>query len=188
MFNLDVNCSAEPPEKPGTGTWEWDETHDYDAVVTYTCGPYGNFQNDLGETYKYLESVCSWNRSWTPSELDPCVATSCQVIPFPPRDIGLQHMEDPMNPIIIESEFTIYNPKIPMTMNFPKTFCSNNGDVMMVVGSISRVDNLASSNCQHFSVFRKAEETCTLCLVKTTPMKPTISISTSGTTLLPGGA
>ena len=138
-YSTDVNCTDLPPEKPSTGTWEWDGSHDYDAVVTYTCGPYGNFQNDLGETYKYLESVCAWNRSWTPLVLDPCVATSCQVIPFPPRDIGLQHLEDPMNPIVIESEFTIYNPKIPMTMNFPKTFCSNNGDVMMVVGSISRV-------------------------------------------------
>ena len=48
--------------------------------MTYTCGPYGNFQGgETGGKYDLVVSTCGWNRSWTPSSLDPCVATSCQV-------------------------------------------------------------------------------------------------------------
>ncbi len=38
-----VNCST-PPVKPGAGTWAWDGNYDYGTNISYTCGPYGNFQ------------------------------------------------------------------------------------------------------------------------------------------------
>ena len=37
-----VNCST-PPEKPESGTWEWDGGFEYDNKIKYTCGPYGQF-------------------------------------------------------------------------------------------------------------------------------------------------
>ena len=37
-----VNCT-DPPEKPGAGTWEWDESLEYETKISYTCGPYGSF-------------------------------------------------------------------------------------------------------------------------------------------------
>ena len=51
IFILAVNCST-PPERPGGGTWEWDGGHSYGSVVTYTCGLYGNFQNNNGTNYE----------------------------------------------------------------------------------------------------------------------------------------
>ena len=76
-----MNCSSLPPDRPGSGTWEWkDNSIEYGTEVTYTCGPYGNFQGVEGGKYDLVVSTCAWNRTWTPSTLDPCVATSCQVV------------------------------------------------------------------------------------------------------------
>ena len=48
--------------------------------MSYTCGPYGNFQGgEEGGKYDLVVSTCAWNKTWAPSTLDPCVATSCQV-------------------------------------------------------------------------------------------------------------
>ena len=69
-----------------------------------------------------------------------------QVIPFPPPDIGMQHAPDEKNQITLESEFTVYNPKLAFTMKFPgPEFCGDNGDIMMVVGSVPQVGPLLSS-------------------------------------------
>ena len=49
-----MNCSL-PPEKPPSGTWEWDGAVDFRAEVLYTCGPYGRFLQEDGDQYQ----VCS---------------------------------------------------------------------------------------------------------------------------------
>ena len=88
-----------------------------------------------------MVSTCAWNKTWSPGTLDPCVAASCQVIPFPPPDIGMQHAPDEKNQITLESEFNVYNPRLPFTMKFPGSdFCGENGDIMMIVGSIPKVN------------------------------------------------
>ena len=66
-----VNCS-EPPPKPDAGTWEWNGDYEYGTNILYTCGPYGNFRLESGELYEDLVVTCAWNKSWTPSPLDPC--------------------------------------------------------------------------------------------------------------------
>ena len=135
-----VNCSADPPERPTSGTWEWGGGSEYGSEASYTCGPYGNFQGEDGTKYGTVVSSCAWNKTWSPASLDRCVATSCQVIPFPPPDIGMQHAPDEKNQITLESEFTVYNPRLPFTMKFPGSqFCGENGDIMMIVGSIPEV-------------------------------------------------
>ena len=50
-----------------------------------------------GEKYEVLTSVCGWNQSWVPSVLDPCVATSCQYIPFPPPHLNMRYVPDQEN-------------------------------------------------------------------------------------------
>ena len=50
-----------------------------------------------GEKYEVLTSVCGWNQSWVPGVLDPCVATSCQYIPFPPPHLNMRYVPDEEN-------------------------------------------------------------------------------------------
>ena len=76
-----VNCT-EPPERPGTGTWEWNGDYKFGTEITYTCGPFGNFIDSTGENYPVTVARCSWGQVWDPIVLDPCVATSCQVISY----------------------------------------------------------------------------------------------------------
>ena len=124
--------------RPPGGTWEWDGNFHYKTSITYTCGPYGNFLNDEGDFYEELESVCGWNKTWVPSELDVCAATSCQVIPFPPKNIGLEYSPDAKNNISLSSEFSVYNPTLPLDMKFPgPQFCGDNSEQMLVVGTIA---------------------------------------------------
>ena len=131
-----VNCT-EPPERPTSGTWEWNGELIFATEVLYTCGPFGNFQDPEGYKYADLVSTCAWNKTFSPASLDPCVATSCQVIPFPPPEIGMEYSPDENNKITLASEFNIYNPRLPMKMDFPgPQFCSDNGDVLLIIGSI----------------------------------------------------
>ena len=59
-----------------------------------------------------------------------------QVIPFPPDGTGMIYQPDPENPMTVTSDFAVYNPRLPFTMNFPgPEFCSDKGDLMMVVGT-----------------------------------------------------
>ena len=120
--------------KHEAGTWEWDGSFSYGTQVLYTCGPYGNFQRPDGSLYEYLVSTCTWDRTWYPPVLEPCAATSCQLVPFPPKDTGLVHLPDSENPITLESEFTIYDVTLPQKMNFPGDFCGGEGRIMLVVG------------------------------------------------------
>jgi hypothetical protein len=97
-----VNCT-EPPEKPGAGTWEWNGDIIYETEILYTCGPYGNFLSEDGTLYEELVAECAWNKTWVPGKLDTCAATSCQEIPFPPKDIGLEYAPDAKNNITLAS-------------------------------------------------------------------------------------
>ena len=131
-----VNCS-DPPVKPPGGTWEWNGDYVYKTSITYTCGPYGRFLSSEGTLYENLISTCAWNKTWVPNELDICAATSCQVIPFPPKSIGMVYTPDAKNNISLASEFSIYNPTLPMEMKFPGGhFCGDNQEQMMIVGTI----------------------------------------------------
>ena len=132
-----VNCT-EAPEMPPGGTWEWDKSIGYATEAHYTCGPYGNFIDAAGELYETLVSVCSWNKSWTPSEMDPCVAVACPVIPFPPEDSGMILMEDADNMITLETESSKYSPRLPVTLKFPGAELCTDGGVMLVVGTIPK--------------------------------------------------
>ena len=47
-----VNCSDTPPERPESGTWEWNGNIGYETSITYTCGPYGSFEDVGGNKYR----------------------------------------------------------------------------------------------------------------------------------------
>ena len=135
-FLLAVNCT-DPPERPPSGTWEWNGDKKYESVAAYTCGFYGLFQNADGRKYEELTSVCGWNKSWVPEVFDPCVATSCQYIPFPPPEIGMEYVPDEQNSLSLLSESSFYNPKLPLRIKFPGSqFCEDNGDILMIVGEV----------------------------------------------------
>jgi hypothetical protein len=124
--------------KPAAGTWEWDGALEYGASVLYTCGAVGNFKERTeGTLYEEQVSTCAWNRTWAPPVLDPCAAIACQNIPFPPKSIGLEYVPDPANPISLASEYSQYNPTIPLRMPFPgPEFCGDNNQKLMIVGRI----------------------------------------------------
>ena len=152
-----VNCS-EPPERPGSGTWAWNLEYKYRTEITYTCGPFGNFKGEDGERYTELTSYCAWNKTWTPSELDPCVAASCQVIPFPDPGTGLVYQPEEGSSLSLQSEFTVYNPRIKPTfqMNFPgPDFCKGNGDIMLIVGTYPMVKGFLKLTISIFPILRK---------------------------------
>ena len=70
---------------------------------------------------------------------DPCVATSCQYIPFPPSDLDMVYVPDDQNSLSLLSELSIYNPRLPFSMKFPGAdFCGDNGEILMIVGEISK--------------------------------------------------
>ena len=85
-----VDCSA-PPEMPSAGSWQWAGNVSYGSdsffyprvsasfpnnrsTASYTCGPYGQFVNSTGSLYTTAVSECLWNKTWSPSQLDPCKA------------------------------------------------------------------------------------------------------------------
>ena len=133
-----VNCS-DPPERPPSGTWEWDGNKEYNSVAQYTCGLYGKFRDTNGYKYEELTSVCGWNKSWVPEVFDPCVATSCQYIPFPPSGTDMVYVPDESNSLSLISETSFYNPKLPLSIKFPgPSFCEDNGDILMVAGEVPK--------------------------------------------------
>ena len=73
------------------------------------------------------------------------------MIPFPPPDSGLVFQPDPDNPITLQSEYNVYNPKLPLTMGFPGDFCGDNGNLMMIVGSVPKVP-ISSTLSYEFSI------------------------------------
>ena len=112
-----MNCS-EPPTRPGAGTWEWNKEYSFETEIIYTCGPYGNFKNQDGMKYEELITECAWNKTWVPTGLDECAgnlacrfllcnhhspATSCQIVPFPPKSIGMIYSPDEKNNMSLTS-------------------------------------------------------------------------------------
>lgn len=61
-----------PPPRPSTGTWEWDSSLAYKTEIIYTCGPFGQFKSSKGKLRQEIIATCNWNKTWTPSVLDPC--------------------------------------------------------------------------------------------------------------------
>ena len=93
-----------------------------------------------GSLYEESVTECGWNKTWIPNILDPCAATSCQEIPFPPKQIGLVYTPDEKNNITVASEFSVYNPRLPMVMKFKgEEFCEDNRQQMLVVGRMPLV-------------------------------------------------
>lgn len=87
--------------------------------------------------YEELVSTCTWNKTWSPPVLDPCTATACQEIPFPPKSVGLEYLHDLANPLTLASEFAQYNPALPLEMKFPGSqFCGDNKEKLLIVGNI----------------------------------------------------
>ena len=75
----------------------------------------------------------------TEKVFDPCVATSCQYIPFPPSDLDMVYIPDDQNSLSLLSELSIYNPRLPFSMKFlGADFCRDNGQILMIVGEISK--------------------------------------------------
>ena len=131
-----VNCS-EPPMKPEAGTWEWDQGYEYGNQILYTCGPYGKFFPEEGDPFKELIVECGWNKTWAPSLLPRCGSTACQDIPFPPRSVGMEYSPDAKNNMTLVSDYTIYNPRLPFSMNFPGPQQCDGEQKLMIVGQIS---------------------------------------------------
>ena len=52
---------------------------------------------------------------------------------------GMVLKPDPENLITLQSEFNVYNPTLPFFMGFPSSFCGENGEILMIVGSIQKV-------------------------------------------------
>ena len=80
-----INCT-EPPPRPEAGTWEGQIrgalTYIYQHKVTYTCGPYGEFQAEDGTFYKETVAECVWNKTWVPPVLDHCVGNYVKTFRF----------------------------------------------------------------------------------------------------------
>ena len=71
--------------------------HVYLSVNHKPSSKYTHQSPVTGEKYEVLTSVCGWNQSWVPGVLDPCVATSCQYIPFPPPHLNMRYVPDEEN-------------------------------------------------------------------------------------------
>ena len=131
-----MNCSSAPPARDPSGSWEWNRLLEYNTQVLYTCGPYGKFQMESGELEDNIISTCMWNKTWTPSTLEPCVANSCPIIPFPPKFTGLVFEPNEDGGFSVVSEYSKYSPKLPAVLPIPTDFCTKEGTIAMAVGKI----------------------------------------------------
>ena len=105
--------------------------------------------------------MCGWNRSWVPSELDPCVATKCQYIPIPPPETGMIYLPDSSNSLSLQSDLSVYNPRLPLSMNFPgPEFCEEDS-LFLIVGSIP---SKARRNLQVYFATNGTDEAFHLCV------------------------
>ena len=60
---------------------------------------------------------------------------------------------DPANPITLVSDYTVYNPKLPLIMAFPDDFCGDNGNIMMIVGIVPKVRLIDESGHIGFIIY-----------------------------------
>ena len=132
-----VSCS-EPPPRPESGTWEWNKKYDFGTEILYTCGPNGKFLADNGTAFDEIVSTCTWNKSFIPAELPDCVATSCPIVPLPPKFTGLEFYFDPSNDFRLDSPFSRYSPPMPAKIPFPgDDFCQNSESTLKIIGKMT---------------------------------------------------
>ena len=131
-----INCTSSPPVRDPSGSWEWNGHLEYNTEVLYTCGPYGKFLSENGTLEDAIVSTCMWNKTWMPSELLPCVANSCPIIPFPPKFSGLIFEPNEESSFSVVSEFSKYSPTVPSYLPVPAGFCTAEGTIAMGVGTI----------------------------------------------------
>ena len=61
----------------------------------------------------------------------------CQNIPFAPSETGLVYQNDPLNPMTLVSDFSLYVPPVPLEMKFfGSEFCGDNKMRLMMVASV----------------------------------------------------
>ena len=134
---LDTVSCSEPPPRPESGTWEWDGSYAYQTKIIYTCGPNGKFKLSNGSLVDEFTSICSWNKSFVPIKLPECVATSCPIVPVPPKYTGLQFYHDPANDFRLDSPYSKYNPPMPAKIPFPgPDFCQNPDTTLKIIGKL----------------------------------------------------
>ena len=80
-------------------------------------------------------------------------ATSCQDIPYPPLETQLVFSHDPASSISLDSEYSLWNPKVPFRLKIPPDFCEKNKNKLLVAGvvtgekpTISFLDNLKENS------------------------------------------
>jgi hypothetical protein len=56
--------------KPGAGTWAWDGSYKFGTNISYTCGPYGNFQAGFSLKLKKIYFIFLNNFSYKIHFLD----------------------------------------------------------------------------------------------------------------------
>ena len=66
-------------------------------------------------------------------------ASSCQIVPFPPPEIGLLYTPDEVNNMQLASEFSQFNPKIPFSMAVPAGGICSTAKILIVGVMPSRV-------------------------------------------------
>ena len=141
-----VNCT-EPPDRPGTGTWEWSGDYEYLTQILYTCGPYGQFISARASLYSQVIAECQWNKTWSPEVLDPCqgryfnsstnepfflyLVTACQTMPLADDETGLVLTQGPQS-----SKSQLFSPRLPAKLTVPEEGLCGTSSKIMVVGKI----------------------------------------------------
>lgn len=133
---LDTVTCTMPPDRPASGTWEWNGEFAYLTKVTYTCGPYGQFQTERGSILEVIVSTCMWNKSFVPDILPSCVATACPLIPNPPKFTRLEFFSELNNNFSLSSDNSFYSPVLPFELKFPENLCSS-GYSLTIVGKLT---------------------------------------------------
>lgn len=59
-------------------------------------------------------------------------ASSCQIVPFPPKEIGMVYTPDEKNNMSLASQFSKYSPDIPFEMGFPTDGICNSKKLLIV--------------------------------------------------------
>ncbi|XP_059082778.1 uncharacterized protein LOC131880226 [Tigriopus californicus] len=129
-----VDC-GNPPEKTKGGTRIWNGETVFGTEVRYTCGKHAKFVNrQTNELYQEAKISCQWNKTWSPTRLDPCIWSHCNYVPSPPASSGLIYEPQNGTEWIVESEYTSYTPHIPAKVNVPYNF--GYGKVFYIEGQI----------------------------------------------------
>ena len=116
-----------------TGSRHWSGEPLYNTTVTYTCGPYGHFVTPDDQEQDEVAVLCTWQKSWQPTSLLPCVANSCPLLPSPPPGSGLQLAEDPEASPSLTSPHHLYSPTSPVTLDLRGAdICTGTASLLLV--------------------------------------------------------